>query len=76
MKLITKELMDKAEQLSSEWNNTAFIVTNPDGTMIAIVFQHYKGDKRPYVAWVNGNDGWKLTETSEKLGYKFEKEIN
>lgn len=66
MKTISKKVMNFAEELSSDWNNTGFVVLNKDGSLSATVWNKYKWEKdskegqRPYVASVNGNDGWKI----------------
>ncbi len=69
-KQISKELMLKAAQLSSEWNNTGFIVLNHDGSLSATVWNHYKWEKdeedgRMYIATINGNEGFKIVDETE-----------
>lgn len=55
--------MNQAEKLSSEWNNTGFVVLNKDGSLSATVWNNYKWEadkpegQRPYVASVDAN-GW------------------
>lgn len=70
MEIISKELMLKAAKLSSEWNNTGFIVLGESGNLEATVWNHLKyEDPQPAViATVNGNNGFVI----EKEGYKFE----
>jgi len=75
MKTIKKSLMQEAEKLSSEWNNTGFVVLNSNGSLEATVWNHYKWESedgntpRPVVATVNGNNGWEIDEKF-KLTYE------
>lgn len=60
---ISKKVMKQMFTLSSEWNNTAFAVINPDGSISASVWNNrqYEEPKRESVAYVNGNKGWNIT---------------
>ena len=61
-------LKKRAENLSTEWNNTGFIVLNKDGSLSATVWNHwqYESEKRPVIASVN-HEGWKVED-----GYELE----
>lgn len=61
LKEIPEAIVNKAEKLSSEWDNTGFVVLLPDGNLKATVWNHYKDSdpKRPIVAHVNF-DGWEI----------------
>ena len=58
--LISKNLIKQAIKLSSEWNNTGFIVINDNGSLDATVWNHWKWEdpQREVIAYVNGNDGF------------------
>ena len=78
MKKISKELMESAINLSSEWNNTGFIVENKDGSLDSTVWNHWNHEefKRTIVAYVNGNDGFNIkSEFKEKYEFEVEPEI-
>ncbi len=54
--IISKELVDNAIKLSSEWNNTGYIVKNNlDDKLSATVWNHWKWEnpQREIVASVN-----------------------
>ena len=62
--LISKEVMKEAIYLSSEWNNTGFVILSKSGVPEASVWQWYKyEDPKPdVIAYVNGNDGFVLQD--------------
>jgi len=68
--LISKEIMEEAIILSSDWNNTGFVILNESGVPEATPWQGFKWmDPKPEViAYVNGNDGFVL----ENEDYVFE----
>ena len=57
--LISEKFMIKAANLSTEWDNTGFIVRNDNGSLDATVWNNWKWEnpKRYVVAFVNGNEG-------------------
>lgn len=63
MRTIEKTLIEQAEKLSADWNNTGFIVLNVDGSLSPSVWNHWKWEepKREIVATVN-HEGWKFEE--------------
>jgi len=75
MKKIPKNLMEQAINLSSEWNNTGFIVENKDGSLDATVWNHWQWEdnRRKIIAYVNGIDGF-IIRPEYKEKYIFEVE--
>ena len=72
---IKKELIEEAEKLSTEWNNTGFVVKDKDGNLSATVWNHYKflleEESPPLVIAHVCKEGWKIKE-EYKNQYKLE----